>query len=116
MKVSDALKAMMKSRHMTQTDVAEKIGKNQNSVAMYLRNADSMRLDNLMKMANVCGYDVVLVGRGNEGSYVLGANGTSDTNGASGQTCAEEGMLLTIRQMIREEIASAVATTPGQEN
>ena len=106
MKVSEALKSMMKGKKMTQTEVAERIGKNQNSVAMYLKNADSMRLDNLMKVADACGYDIVMVDRsGTAENYVLGERDTTDGNvPVQGM---HDGMREMIREIVREEIAHA---------
>lgn len=108
MKVSEALKSMMKQKKMTQSEVAEQMGKNQNSVAMYLKNADSMRLDNLMRMVDVCGYDVVLVDRNGEGeSYVLGEG--SEIKGTKLPEKVTEDMREVVRGIIREEIAKAMA-------
>lgn len=108
MKVSEALKSMMKQKKMTQSEVAERMGKNQNSVAMYLKNADSMRLDNLMRMADVCGYDIVLVDRNGEGeSYVLGEG--SEINGTKLSQKMTDDMREVVRGIIREEIANAMA-------
>lgn len=73
MGIAEALKVMFKSKGYTQGDIAEKIGKKQNSVAMYLKTGEGMRVDNLMKLADACGYDVVLVDRGRQcESIVLG--------------------------------------------
>lgn len=108
MKVSEALKSMMKQKKMTQSEVAEQMGKNQNSVAMYLKNADSMRLDNLMRMVDVCGYDVVLVDRNGDGeSYVLGDG--SEIHGTMLPQKMTDGMREVVRGIVREEIANAMA-------
>lgn len=108
MKVSEALKSMMKQKKMTQSEVAEQMGKNQNSVAMYLKNADSMRLDNLMRMVDVCGYDVVLVDRNGDGeSYVLGEG--SEIKGTVLPEKMTDDMREVVRGMIREEIAKAMS-------
>ena len=73
MKVVEAVKQMIKSKKMTQTDVAERIGKNQASVAMYLKSGEGMKLENLMKLADVCGYAVVLEEKsGNGERFVIG--------------------------------------------
>lgn len=105
MKVSEALKAMMKGKGLTQAEVAERIGKNQNSVAMYLKNADSMRLDTLMKLTGACGYDVVLVARDGKGSnYALGdcEEGYREEKGL----LVTDGLREMVRKMIREELAA----------
>lgn len=107
MKVSEALKSMMKQKKMTQSEVAEQMGKNQNSVAMYLKNADSMRLDNLMRMVDVCGYDVVLVDRNGDGeSYVLGEG--SEINGTKLPEKVTEDMREVIRSIVRKELEKAM--------
>ena len=63
MGVAETIKKMMKSKKITQTEVAERIGKTQASVAMYLKNANGMRVDNLMNVADACGFDLALVNR-----------------------------------------------------
>lgn len=77
MGITEALKVMFKSKGYTQGDIAEKIGKKQNSVAMYLKTGEGMRVDNLMKLADVCGYDVVLVDRDGQCESLVIGNGSS---------------------------------------
>ena len=73
MTVVEAVKQMIKSKKMTQTDVADRIGKNQASVAMYLKSGEGMKLENLMKLADVCGYAVVLEEKSGTGErFVIG--------------------------------------------
>lgn len=73
MEIAEAIKKMFKSKKLTQAEVAEKIGKAQGNISMYLRNAKGLRIDSLMSMADACGYDVVLVDRERQcESIVLG--------------------------------------------
>lgn len=77
MTIINALKRMMKSKNMTQTDVAARLGKTQSSVAMYLKSGDGMKLESLLKMAETCGYAVVLEDKSGTGKrFVL--SGDSD--------------------------------------
>lgn len=73
MQVQDAIKAAMKLKGMTQGEVAEKLGTGQSNLSMQLRSGNGMRLEGLLRMANACDYDVVLVDRKNaSNTYVIG--------------------------------------------
>ena len=75
MKVSDAVKKAIKSKGVTQSELAERMGTGQSSIAMYLSRETSMKVENLMRMANACGYDLVLVDREDaKNAYVIGEN------------------------------------------
>lgn len=87
MTAQEAVRCIMKTNGITQTDVAEKIGKSQNGVAMFLKSGTSMRIDNLLKLLDVCGYDLIVVDRNGaapsyrisneEGLDVVGSERTS---------------------------------------
>ena len=89
MGVAETIKKMMKSKKITQTEVAERIGKTQASVAMYLKNANGLRVDNLMNVADACGFDLALVNR-DDPNEVLYFNDSVSKPTVSGKKDKEE--------------------------
>lgn len=109
MKASDAVKKALKSKGITQNGLADRMGTGQSSVAMYLSRETSMKVENLMRMANACGYDVVLVDRENaKNAYVIGEN--DEVNLGSGDESFDE----RVREIIADELAKREVGTPGE--
>ena len=100
MKVSEAVKKALKSKKITQGGLAEKMGTGQSNVAMYLSRETSMKVDNLMRMANACGYDLVLMDRENaNNAYVIGEN--DEIQGKAG----DESFDARVREIVWEELS-----------
>lgn len=73
MTVKECLKGMMRDRSLTQEGLAERVGKKQSNIAMYLLHSEGIRIDNLMMLANACDYRIELVDNGGSGKrYVIG--------------------------------------------
>lgn len=68
----EAMRFAMSERRMTQQEVADKAGyARQTNVSEVLRS-DNARIDNLLRILNACGYDLVMVDRNDrEKMYVL---------------------------------------------
>lgn len=59
----EAMRYAMSEKHMTQQSVANKAGYvRQTNVSEILRS-DNARVDNLVRILNACGYDLVMVDR-----------------------------------------------------
>lgn len=58
----DILRAALRRRHMTQTDISDKLGIVRSAVSMNMTR-DRMGLDNFVKMLDVMEYDVYIVDR-----------------------------------------------------
>lgn len=105
MKASDAVKKMLKSKKITQTGLAERMGTGQSSVSMYLFRETSMKVENLMRMANACGYDLVLVDREDpKNAYVIGES--DEVNLGS----ANDDFDLRVREIIADELEKRDST------
>lgn len=80
MNVKECIKAAMSENGYTQKAIAEKVGKNQSDIAMYLSRADTMRLENLMLIMNACDYDIAFVNRRDRNKmYIIGEGKTDVT-------------------------------------
>lgn len=73
MTVQEVAKAVLKSVGKTQTQIAEDLGlAGQSSIGTFFRSK-SMRVDNLVKMLNACGYELVArSGDGKHPEFVIG--------------------------------------------
>ena len=106
MTVKEAIKAAMKSKKITQTDLADRVGTGQSNLSMYIKSGTGMRLENLMKIVNACGFDVVLRDREDSSRmYVIGDESDSNT---------EAGVEKMVRRIVAEELAKQ-APTPVPE-
>ena len=105
MTVTEAMKTIMKEKKVTQCELADMIGTKQNNVAMYLKNNYGTKVENLLRMANACGYDVVLFDREKPShTYVIGdADGVS-LSLSSGKSEKETDIDDRIRRIVAEEI------------
>lgn len=108
MEVSKAIKAMMKKKGLTQTTVAEKIGTNQSNIAMYLKSDMAIKTENLVKIANACGYDLVLTNREDrKDTYVIG-------EGSVLPDVSVNGIEDTIRRIVAEELEKVACENSGK--
>lgn len=99
MTVKEALKKCMKLKRMTQIEVADAMGTSQSNLAMRLRSDNRMLVDNLVKVADVCGYDVALVDREDRrNAFVIGSNDTLT------EAYGDESFDDRIRRIIAEEM------------
>lgn len=71
MNAREAIKKAMKSKGVTQTQIADALGLGQSSIAMFLTRDLGMRVENLLKMANACGYELALVDRDASGNAIV---------------------------------------------
>lgn len=62
--VSEALRKMMTRHKMRQSDVADAAGfKNQSNVGMILKSGSTMKLENLLRLADAMNCDIVIKDR-----------------------------------------------------
>lgn len=102
MKVQDAVKAAAKSRKMTLGEVATRLGTGQSNLSMQLKSGNRIILENLLRMANACGYDVALVDRDDpSNAYVIGENDTVQMNAKHDDKELDD----RIRRIFAEEMA-----------
>jgi len=105
MTASDALRKCMKSSKITQTELADAIGSKQTNISMYLRSNMAMQVSNLLRMANACGFDLVLVDRENVGNaYVIGER--DELSETLPEQPKQDDLDERIRRIVREELAA----------
>ena len=114
---SEAIRRIMKEKHITQTEMARILGTNQSTVGTYLRSAN-MRSDTMVMLADKCGYDLVLVDRLNGSHmYKIGEDDElysqvvirdKSVYGQADDDKLEE----TIRRVVHEEMRKAAEDTP----
>ena len=99
MTIQEAIKCAMKAKKVTQGEVANRIGTGQSNLSMQLKSGNRMIVDNLLKMANACGYDIALVDREDpKNAYVIGDNDTIGSN------AGDESFDARVRTIINEEL------------
>ena len=64
MTVGEAIQRMIRISKLNQTKLALKLGKSPTNIGGYLRTGDGIKLKNLMAIADVCDYDIILVRKG----------------------------------------------------
>ena len=117
--VADAVKAILKSRKTTQMELADKLGTKQNNIAMFLKNNYGMKVENMLRMANACDYDVVLVDRSNpNNTYVIGeADAVQPVvmreNAMPYDPTMDAAFEAAVRRIVAEELAKAAQTRIG---
>ena len=100
MTIQEAIKAAQKTKGLTQGDLAEKLGTGQSNLSMRLKSGNRMLVENLLGMANACGYDVVLVDRGDtRNAFVIG-----DRDNVA-MAPGDEAFDVRIREIVADEIA-----------
>ena len=100
MKVSEAIKTAMKKKKITQTEMANQLGTGQSNLSMWMRSESGMRVENVIRMANACGYDLVLVDRSDtRNAIVIGER--DEIQLTSGDVGFDE----RVRKIIEEELA-----------
>jgi len=99
MTVQDAVKAAMKAKKITQGQMAEKLGTGQSNLSMQLKSGVGMRLENLLRMVNACGYDVALIDRENASNVLV--IGDHD----SVQVAVDKSFDDKVREIVKEELA-----------
>ena len=99
MDVKEAVKKAMKTKKITQMELADMMHAKQSSIAMFLSRGNAMKLDNLLRMVNTCGYDLVLVDRDNvKNTIIIGEKDEVDFT-------PEEGWLADrVRELVESEI------------
>lgn len=97
MEIKEAIKCIMKGKGITQTALAERLGCKQNNISMYIKSNMAIKVENLVKLVNACGYDIVLINRENlENAYTIGGeeevkvSGDDDINAMVRRIVAEE--------------------------
>jgi len=105
MTAQEAIRKAMKAKKVTQMDMAEKLGTGQSNLSMMLRNGNDMRLESLQRMANACGFDLVLVDRENVGNaYVIGER--DELSETLPEQPKQDELDERIRRIVREELAA----------
>jgi len=100
MKVSEAIKMAMKKKKITQTEMANQLGTGQSNLSMWMRSESGMRVENVIRMANACGYDLVLVDRSDvKNAFVIGERDEIQL-----ESC-DDGFDERVRKIIEEEFA-----------
>lgn len=113
MTVKECIKEMMRDRRYTQTILAEKIGKRQGDVSMFLSRSEGMRIDTLLMLANACDYHIELVDNGGSGKrYVIGDESVADE--VDGAAMAEPGREPTMAEMFSAFQEWYEQTHPGR--
>lgn len=108
MTTSDAIKKCMKDKGITQAELAEQLGTKQTNISMYLRSNMVMQVSNLLRMANACGYEVVLVNRKDTGkAYVIGDADEIQVQASND----EDDFDARVRRIVAEELAKATPAT-----
>lgn len=112
MSIDEAVKRAMKSKKLTQTWLSSEIGTGQSNISMWLKSGVGMRVENLLRIANACGFDLVLVDREDDGNrYMIGdASVAKAGNGPDG---GDESFDDKVRKIVAEELAKR--GTPGME-
>ena len=107
MKVDEAVKKAMKSKKITQMELASLLGTGQSNISMWLKSGLGIRMENLLRIANACGFDLVLMDQSNSSNcYVIGEN---DAVGA------DESFDDKVRKIIAEEMAKRDPTPDEQK-
>lgn len=100
MKVQDVAKTVMRTSGITQTYLAEKLGKAGPSTISMILSGRSMKVDNLLTILNECGYDLIAKSRdGVRPDYLIG-------DGELTQQPAKSEVKLRdiVREMVAEEL------------
>lgn len=106
MKVQSVVRNVMKSRGMSQADVATACGmKGQSSIAMMLQGK-SMRVDSLLRVLEVCGYDLVVLDRGGKlmPMTVTDEDEAEETDATKFVPEESKGLRELITEIVREEL------------
>lgn len=105
MKEQEVIRRVMKEKQMTQTDVAVACGKKNQSYISMLLQGKSMRVDNLVKVLNACGYDLVAVDRGGIGrKFTVTEEPTEEDDLAENGETLEDRIRSMIEKMVDEKI------------
>lgn len=120
MKIGEAIKRMIKAKGLTQSELAERIGRKQTNVAMYIRSEEGIKLENLMKMAEACGYAVVIEDKSGSGERFVIGDGTEETEVAprkegTGEMFAEFEKWYTMREEFKKWCEQKEGGMGGQE-
>lgn len=110
MKVQSVVRNVMKSRKMSQADVATACGmKGQSSIAMMLQGK-SMRVDSLLRVLNACGYDLVVLDRGGKQKPMKVTDEDEANDELMTEMVSEEsnGLRELIASIVREELNRGV--------
>lgn len=107
MTVQEVSKKVMKESKTTQQMIADAVGlASPSGVANWL-SGKSMRVDNLVRLLDVCGYDLIAVSRsGESGSYRISNEEGEDVVDMRGSTPVEDGEEARLRAIIAEELRS----------
>lgn len=109
MDVHEVARRVMKDKKLSQGEVAARAGmKGQSAVGMWL-SGKSMRVDNLLKILDACGYDLIVKDRSGE-------NQSYRISDESGEDIVIDGGLSELPLMATPTVpnAPAVPTTPVQ--
>lgn len=109
MKEQEVIRRVMKEKHMTQTDVAVACGKKNQSYISMLLQGKSMRVDNLVKVLNACGYDLVAIDRSGLGRKFTVTDGASEEDEPDeNEATVEDRLRSMIEKMVDEKIRERV--------
>lgn len=111
MKEQEVIRRVMKEKQMTQMDVAVACGKKNQSFISMLLQGKSMRVDNLVKVLNACGYDLVAVDRSGLGrKFTVTEEPTEeDDREENGETLEDR-----IRSMIEKVVDEKIRERNGR--
>lgn len=105
MKEQEVVRRVMKEKQMTQMDVAVACGKKNQSYISMLLQGKSMRVDNLVKVLNACGYDLVAVDRSGIGrKFTVTEEPTEEDDMAEAGETDEERLRMLIEKIVDEKI------------
>ena len=95
----------MKEKQMTQMDVAIACGKKNQSYISMLLQGKSMRVDNLVKVLNACGYDLVAVDRSGLGRKFTVTDGALEEDEPDeNEATVEDRLRSMIEKMVDEKM------------
>ena len=99
MKVQDVAKTVMRTSGITQTQLAEKLGKAGPSTISMILSGRSMKVENLLTILNECGYDLIAKSRdGVRSDYLIGEGDIEK------QAKSEVKLRELVHQMVVEEL------------
>lgn len=100
MKVQDVARTVMRTSGITQTQLAERLGKAGPSTISMILSGRSMKVDNLLTILNECGYDLIAKSRdGVRSDYLIG-DGELTQKPAKSETKLRD----LVREMVAEEL------------
>ena len=105
MTVQEVAKQVMRDRGYSQGEVAKRAGmKGQSSVGMLLQGK-SMRVDNLIKIMEACGYDLIVKDReGSGNTYRISEQEGIDIVSGASSTQGNDVFRDMVREIVREEM------------